>query len=142
MAGRATAVASGQELARVVAGLAVSLGLEVRLEYQVGRRIWGAIRRIDVVITHPQTRKTLGIECKYQAVTGSAEEKIPSTVQDIAAWPIPGIVVFSGSGFSDNMRSFLIASGKAVELEDVRPWLCLFFGLPDGPSAGGVGPTT
>ena len=131
MPGRAVAVASGQELARVVASLAISLGLEVRSEYQVGRRIWGAVRRIDVVITHPQTRKTLGIECKYQAVTGSAEEKIPSTVQDIAAWPIPGIVVFSGEGFSSNMRSFLIASGKAVELEDVRPWLCLFFGLID-----------
>ena len=115
----------------MVASLAISLGLEVRSEYQVGRRIWGAVRRIDVVITHPQTRKTLGVECKYQAVTGSAEEKIPSTIQDIAAWPIPGIVVFAGDGFSNNMRSFLIASGKAVELEDVRPWLSLFFGLPD-----------
>jgi hypothetical protein len=131
MPGKAVAVASGQELARVVASLAIGLGLEVRSEYQVGRRIWGAVRRIDVIITHPQTRKTLGVECKYQAVTGSAEEKIPSTIQDIAAWPIPGIVVFAGDGFSSNMRSFLIASGKAVELEDVRPWLCLFFGLPD-----------
>lgn len=131
MPGKAVAVASGQELARVVASLAIGLGLEVRSEYQVGRRIWGAVRRIDVIVTHPQTRKTLGVECKYQAVTGSAEEKIPSTIQDIAAWPIPGIVVFSGDGFSTNMRSFLIASGKAVELEDVRPWLCLFFGLPD-----------
>jgi hypothetical protein len=133
MAGRALAVSSGQELARVVASLAISLGLEVRSEYQVGRRIWGAVRRIDVIVTHAQTRKTLGIECKYQAVTGSAEEKIPSTIQDIAAWPIPGIVVFAGDGFSSNMRSFLIASGKAVELEDVRPWLCLFFGLADQP---------
>jgi hypothetical protein len=131
MPGKAVAVASGQELARVVASLAIGLGLEVRSEYQVGRRIWGAVRRIDVIVTHPQTRKTLGVECKYQAVTGSAEEQIPSTIQDIAAWPIPGIVVFSGDGFSTNMRSFLIASGKAVELEDVRPWLCLFFGLPD-----------
>ena len=128
-------MSSGQELARVVASLAIGLGLEVRSEYQVGRRIWGAVRRIDVIVTHPQTRKTLGIECKYQAVTGSAEEKIPSTIQDIAAWPIPGIVVFAGDGFSGNMRSFLIASGKAVELEDVRPWLCLFFGLPDAPPA-------
>lgn len=132
MAGKGTAVASGQELARQVAALAMSLGLQVRHEYQVGRRIWGAVRRIDVVITHPQTRKTLGVECKFQSVGGSAEEKIPSTVQDIAAWPIPGIVVFAGAGFSENMRSFLIASGKAVELEDVRPWFCLFFGLPDG----------
>jgi hypothetical protein len=131
MPGRATASASGEELVKAVVAQAMSLGLEVRREYQVGRRIWGAVRRIDVVLTHPQTRKALGIECKYQGVPGSAEEKIPSTVQDIGAWPIPGIVVFSGLGFSDNMRSFLIASGKAVELEDLRPWLCLFFGVLD-----------
>ena len=134
MAGRATAVASGEELTRAVAALGASLGLEVRQQYQVGRRIWGAVRRIDIVLTHPQTRKTLGVECKHQSGAGSAEEKIPSTVQDIAAWPIPGIVVFSGGGFSENMRSFLIATGKAVEVEDLRPWLCLFFGLPDAPS--------
>ena len=134
MAGTATAVVSGQELVRLVSVLAKGLGLEVRLEYQVGRRIWGAVRRIDVVITHPQTRKTLGVECKYQGVTGSAEEKIPSTIQDIAAWPIPGIVVFAGEGFSANMRSFLLASGKAVDLDDVRPWFCLFFGLLDAPA--------
>lgn len=135
MAGTATAVSSGQELVRQVGVLATGLGLEVRLEYQVGRRIWGAVRRIDVVITHPSTRKTLGVECKYQGVPGSAEEKIPSTIQDISAWPIPGIVVFAGDGFSSNMRSFLLASGKAVELDDVRPWFSLFFGLLDGPTA-------
>jgi hypothetical protein len=28
----------------------------------------------------------------------------------LSAWPIPGIVVFSGSGFSSNIKSFLIAS--------------------------------
>jgi hypothetical protein len=71
----------------------------------------------------------LGIECKYQGSTGTAEEKIPTTLQDIAAWPIPGIVVFDGEGFSPNMRSFLIASGKAVAFEDLEPWLRLFFGM-------------
>ena len=126
-------MASGDELTRMVAALALSMGLEVRHQYQVGRRIWGAVRRIDVILTHPVTRKALGVECKYQLVPGSAEEKIPSTIQDISAWPIPGIVVFAGEGFSENMRSFLIASGKAVEAPDLPPWLALFFGLPDPP---------
>ena len=89
----------------------------------------GGRSQIDVVLIHPQTRKTLGIECKVQLVSGSAEEKIPSTVQDIGAWPIPGIVVFAGDGFSENMKNYLIASGKAVVLEDLDAWLCLFFGL-------------
>mgnify|MGYP003553674984 CR=1 FL=1 len=32
----------------------------------------------------------------------------------------------------ENMRCFLISTGRAVEFEEVAPWLCLFFGLPLG----------
>ena len=129
MPGRATAVQTGDELVRDVAALAAGLGLQVRMQVRVARRIWGAIRKIDVVLTHVETRRTLGIECKFQREKGTAEEKIPSTIQDIVAWPIRGIVVFAGEGFTPNMRSFLIASGSAVELEDLRDWLVLYFGL-------------
>jgi len=122
-------VQTGDELVRDVAALAAGLGLQVRMQVRVARRIWGAIRKIDVVLTHVETRRTLGIECKFQREKGTAEEKIPSTIQDIAAWPIRGIVVFAGEGFTPNMRSFLIASGSAVELEDLRDWLVLYFGL-------------
>lgn len=130
MAGRALAVSNGDDLARLVVSLGQELGLEAREQVRVARRIWGAERRIDVVLIHPTTRKTLGIECKFQSVGGSAEEKIPATIKDIEAWPIPGLVVFAGPGFSENMRSFLISTGKAVEFEEVQPWLCLYFGLP------------
>jgi hypothetical protein len=129
MAGRKTAVVNGAQLVKLCMDLAVKLGLQAREQVVVARRIWGARRRIDVVLTDPVTRKTLGIECKFQGVEGTAEEKIPSVIQDIAAWPIPGIVVFAGEGFTENMKSFLISTGKAVEYEDVEPWLRLFFGL-------------
>jgi hypothetical protein len=130
MPGLAQAVSNGNELVVAVAGLGRKLGLEATEQVRVARRIWGAKRHIDVVLTHPQTRKTLGIECKFQSVGGTAEEKIPSTIQDIAAWPIPGIVVFAGSGFTENMKAFLLSTGKAVEFSEVEPWLRLFFGLP------------
>jgi len=110
--------------------LAVKLGLDTQTEVRVGRRLWGAIRRIDLVVRDPVTRRTLGIECKAQETPGSAEEKIPATIGDIAAWPIAGIVVFSGSGFSTNMRQYLISTGKAVLFEDLEDWLRLYFGLP------------
>jgi hypothetical protein len=129
MPGRARAAQGGSQLEEQVIRIARQLGLETRPQVRVGRRLWGAERRIDVVITHPSSRKRLGLECKFQGVAGTAEEKIPTTIQDIGAWPIPGIVVFSGNGFSPFMRSFLIASGKAVELEDLEAWLRLFFGL-------------
>jgi hypothetical protein len=131
MPGRATAVKTGDDLVRSVADLAASLGLEIRTQVRVARRIWGAVRKIDVVLTHAETRRTLGIECKFQREKGTAEEKIPSTIQDIAAWPIRGLVVFAGEGFTPNMRTFLIASGKAVEFDDLREWLLLYFGLPE-----------
>ena len=130
MPGRKIAVANGEELTRAVAELGRELGLESMEQVRVARRIWGAERYIDVVLIHPQTRKTLGLECKFQSVRGTAEEKIPATIKDIEAWPIPGLVVFAGGGFTENMRSFLLSTGKAVELEDLQPWLCLFFGLP------------
>ena len=129
MAGKAKAVTSGSELRDRVAKLATDLGLEVRMEVKVGRRLWGAVRSIDVVLTRQETGKTLGIECKYQGIGGSAEEKVPATIQDITAWPIPGLVVFGGEGFSTNMIAFFHATGKAVSLSELEPWLRLFFGL-------------
>lgn len=133
MPGRARAVDSGRDLVRTVKELAEGLGLTVRTEVRVGRRLWGAVRKIDVVAADLTTRRTLGLECKYQGGQGSAEEKIPATVDDIAAWPIPGIVVFAGAGFSTNMRQFLLSTGKAVALEDLEDWLRLYFGLLDNP---------
>lgn len=129
MPGRATAVRSGREIEIAVADIASDLGLDVFRQVKVGRRIWGAVRQIDLVLRDPATRQTIGIECKFQGGGGSAEEKIPATVQDIEAWPIPGIIVFAGKGFSSNMRSFLYSTGKAVDLAEVEQWLRLFFGL-------------
>jgi PD-(D/E)XK nuclease superfamily protein len=88
------------------------------------------MRNIDVVLRNPKNGRTLGVECKYQAVGGTAEEKIPTTIQDISAWPIAGIVAFSGRGFTTNMKFFLVSTGKAVEFDDLEPWLRLYFGLP------------
>ena len=135
MPGGAAAVASGADLERAVAALGVRIGLDVRRQVKVGRRLWGAERSIDVVVSRPASNQSLGIECKWQGVGGSAEEKIPATIQDIAAWPISGLVVFAGQGFSTNMTSYLHSTGKAVSFEDLEGWLRLFFGLAE-PSAG------
>jgi hypothetical protein len=129
MAGGAKAVSGGNELCKSVGDLGKSLGLEVREQFKVARRIWGAERRIDVILKDAKTAKTLGVECKFQGVGGTAEEKIPSTIQDIGAWPIDGLVVFTGPGFTENMKAFLISTGKAVEFNDLEPWLRLYFGL-------------
>ncbi len=129
MAGKAQAVESGKELEDRVAEIGEALNMEVKRRVRVGKRLWGRDRYIDVVLTHPVTRRSIGLECKYQRVSGTTEEKLPSTIEDIRAWPIRGLVVFHGEGFSVNMRSYLYSTGLAVELEDLEAWLRLYFGL-------------
>ncbi len=129
MPGRSTAPRAGDALRDHVAGLGRDLGLDARIEVRVGRRVWGAERFIDVVLTQRATHPSLEIECKVQNTAGSAEEKIPTTIQDIRAWPIRGIVCFAGEGLSTNMRAFLVSTGLAVEFENLGQWLRLYFGL-------------
>ena len=129
MPGTARAVESGKALEDRVAAFGEALGLGVEKQVPVGRRIWGAKRKIDVVLKHKETKVSLGIECKYQGGGGSAEEKIPAVLEDIRTWPIRGIVVYFGDGFSKNMESYLLSTGMAVELADLPDWLSLYFGL-------------
>ncbi len=76
MPGRSSRPRSGNSLRKRVAALGRDLGLDARTEVRVGRRIWGAERSIDVVLTHRETRLSIGIECKAPETAGSAEEKI------------------------------------------------------------------
>lgn len=129
MPGRGKAVATGTRLRKKVVELVRRLGLDAREEVKVGRRLWGSQRHIDVVATDPDTRRSIGLECKYQSKRGTAEEKIPALVSDIEAWPIRGLVVFDGPGFSPNMVNYLDSTGVAVRFKELEDWLKLFFGL-------------
>jgi hypothetical protein len=130
MSGKSKAAEKGDALAKEVCRLARTLGLQAVEQYRVGRRLWGAGRQIDVILKSRKAGKTLGIECKFQEKRGTVEEKILATIEDIKAWPMDGIVVFKGEGFAEKFKSYLISTGKAVELADLEPWLRLYFGLP------------
>lgn len=123
------AVTGAKELEAEVAKIAEGLGLRVEPQKKVARRIWGPVRHIDVVVTDTSQRRSLGIECKFQKSSGSAEEKIPATIQDIEAWPFDGIVCFEGVGFTEHMRFYLYSTGKGVALEDLEDWLRAYFVL-------------
>jgi hypothetical protein len=60
MAGGAVAVTSGDVLCKEVVALGERLGLGTREQFKCGRRIWGAERYIDVVLTHVESRRRLG----------------------------------------------------------------------------------
>ena len=96
----------------------------------MGDRIWGPRRHVDVVLSKPDSERIIGIECKYQRVTGTVEEKIPLTVEDINDWPIRGIVVIHGEGFSRDFVPFLRGRGRIVEFKRLAEWLRFYFRLP------------
>jgi len=126
----AISVHSKNALREVVCDIGAALGLEVHRELDGGQRIWGAKRSIDVVLIHKQTRKTLGIECIYGDGDRVVEEGVAALVQDMSIWPMKGLLVFSEDGLRSTATGYLISTGKAVELDDLEPWLRLYFGLP------------
>ena len=124
-------IETGQQLERAVAELGRALGLEVKTQVKLGRRVWGRERHIDVVLRRPEIGLRLGIECKYQGVAGTAEEKITATIEDIKAWPFRGLVVMHGNGFSRDFPAYARGKGKAIGFDELADWLAAYFDLPD-----------
>lgn len=125
----ANAVLSGKQLVDRVVAYSRSLGLYVRTEVPCGRRLWGAQRYIDIVVTTPLGQNQLGIECKWQSQSGSAEEKLLGTLQDIDSWGFPGLLVYEGPGFSRGITSYLSRHTKAVSLADLPALMQRHFGI-------------
>ncbi len=123
-------IKSGADLEHAVAIVGKALGLEVERQVVMGDRIWGPRRHVDVVLSKPASERILGIECKFQRSKGTVEEKIPLTVDDMEDWPIRGIVVIHGEGFSKDFRPFLKGRGRIVEYKRLAEWLRFYFRLP------------
>ncbi len=89
-------------------------GLSVYREVPLGKSIIGKNRRVDVFAVHDASAKALAIECKVQTSTGTADEKIPYTLEDLAAMHVPAFVVYAGSGFSDGVLHMLRSNKLAA----------------------------
>jgi hypothetical protein len=89
-------------------------GLAVYREVNLGKTIIGKDRQIDVFVMRSTDQKTLAIECKYQDVQGTADEKIPYALDDLAALWVPGCLVYAGSGWSRGVLHQLEASRLAA----------------------------
>jgi hypothetical protein len=120
--------ASGARFEGEVEAVIRTLGLAYLRQAKMGVSILGRQRLVDFVV-YDESGRSLGIECKYQRAPGSAEDKLVHTIEDFDARPIKHVLVFGGEGFSRNIRGYLLSSGKAVELEQLRNYLVFFFGL-------------
>ena len=89
-------------------------GVRVYREVSLGKSIIGKTRRVDLLVLDEQSARGLALECKFQAVQGTADEKVPYTIQDLRAMRLPACVVYAGSGFSEGILHMLRASDMAA----------------------------
>tara|TARA_E500000331_G_C17270487_1_gene719037 strand:- start:3227 stop:3718 length:492 start_codon:yes stop_codon:yes gene_type:complete len=101
-------------IANYIARRFAAENLKVYREVSIGKTTLGKSRRIDVLVISNDGSKALAIECKYQGVSGTVEEKIPYALEDAMAVRFPCIIVYGGDGFSKGVRHRLDASPHAV----------------------------
>lgn len=89
-------------------------GVIVYREISIGKSIIGKNRKIDILVLDSDKEDAFAIECKYQATQGTADEKIPYTLDDIAALQMAGCVAYGGEGFSAGVTHMLEASELAA----------------------------
>lgn len=104
---------TGNEYKKLIGRYVVSAygarGLRVYDEVLLGTSIIGKQRRIDLFVLGPEGL-ALCVECKYQDSSGTADEKIPYAINDMASQRIPGVIVYAGSGFSAGVLHLLQGS--------------------------------
>lgn len=75
---------------------------------QIGTDIYGKNRRVDFILFHPvKWSECLVLQCKWQASSGSVEEKYTFEVLSIGESEFPSIIVLDGGGYSNGAEAWL-----------------------------------
>ncbi len=84
----------------------------------IGESIYNTKLRADFMIYHPQKYPNkLIIECKWQQVRGSVDEKYPYNVLNVRErYPCPTIILLDGAGFKLGAGEWLRAQVDGVKL--------------------------
>ncbi len=92
-------------------------GIQVYQEIYMGKSIIGKNRRVDLLVVNEALNIAVPLECKYQSVSGTVDEKVPYTLQDAKAMQMDAYVVYGGAGFSKGITHMLEASELACHAE-------------------------
>jgi hypothetical protein len=117
------------EFERLIALIGLGLGLDYRRRLNVGKTIYGKDREVDVLFRDARNGNRLAVEAKYQRVTGTADEKLPYAVLNLATLPLPGVIVYGGGGFHLGALHWLCANTRATDIARLEDWLTVFFAL-------------
>ncbi len=109
---------TGSEYAHLVASYVsrrfAARNVKVYREVSAGKSIIGKNRRIDIFCVCEAQNDAFAIECKYQDVAGTVDEKIPYALDDLRALPMTGCIAYAGDGFSQGVLHMLRASEHAA----------------------------
>lgn len=107
---------SGKDFENKIERICLERGFSVHKQVTLGKRLWGCRRRVDFVIQKGE--KKFIIEAKFQGKSGSAEEKIFSTLADMPHWPFQGVIVIGGDGWRSEMKKYLLSNNSVWWIED------------------------
>ena len=89
-------------------------------QFEIGKSIYGKNRCVDLILYHPALwPECLCIQCKWQASSGSVEEKYPFEVLSIAHSDVDTIIILDGGGYSDGAKLWLINQAGKNRLKHV-----------------------
>ena len=89
-------------------------------QLEIGKDIYGKKRRVDAILYHPRVwPECLVIQCKWQARSGTVDEKYPFEVLSIGQNEFDTIIVLDGGGYSDGARQWLINQAGKTHLKHV-----------------------
>lgn len=75
---------------------------------ETGNDIYGKRRRVDFILYHPKKwPNNLVIQCKWQASSGSVDEKYPFEVLSIQLNEYKTIIILDGKGYSTGAEQWL-----------------------------------
>jgi hypothetical protein len=108
----------GHEYRDLIAGYILAsfgdAGIDVYTEVALGKTIIGKDRKVDVFAVERGGARAIAVECKYQDVQGTTDEKIPYALGDLEAMRVPGCLVYAGEGWSRGILHTLEASPLAA----------------------------
>ena len=89
-------------------------------QVEVGRDIYGKIRRVDFLLFHPYRHPNgLVIQCKWQASGGSVDEKYPFEVLSIQQGEVDAVIVLDGGGYTPGAEQWLRGQAGKNRLKHV-----------------------
>lgn len=121
---------TGREAVDIICGILSRKDYHFEREYLIGKSIYGHPLRVDIFVRDvPGFSNGLIIESKWQASSGSVDEKFPYLVENVKhQYPCPTVIVLSGGGYRNGAARWLQQQvggnlENVMDLEEFIKWM-------------------